>query len=314
MQLISSQSIGFGLGLFKSFFQSVSAFCNAGFDLIGNSSMMPFVTHKITNFTCMFLITVGGLGFLVWDDMSNCIREGFKRKYSITKVVKTFNLHTKLVLIIQVILILVGAITFYIFESENINTIGKFGIFDKWMISTFHSISARTAGFASVDLASLNEITKMIMIILMFIGGAPGGMAGGVKTTTILVLILGVISNVRGKKNINIMQRTITSETFIKAVSVIVIAVLLLVSANMFFVANSDINELNLLFESVSGFATVGLTSGALAQMSTVNQSIIILLMYIGRVGTTTMAVAFVMKKPRENDLVVYAKGNIIVG
>ena len=314
MQLISSQSIGFGLGLFKSFFQSVSAFCNAGFDLIGNSSMMPFVTHKITNFTCMFLITVGGLGFLVWDDMSNCIREGFKRKYSITKVVKTFNLHTKLVLIIQVILILVGAITFYIFESENINTIGKFGIFDKWMISTFHSISARTAGFASVDLASLNEITKMIMIILMFIGGAPGGMAGGVKTTTIFVLILGVISNVRGKKNINIMQRTITSETFIKAVSVIVIAVLLLVSANMFFVANSDINELNLLFESVSGFATVGLTSGALAQMSTVNQSIIILLMYIGRVGTTTMAVAFVMKKPRENDLVVYAKGNIIVG
>lgn len=276
--------------------------------------MIPFVTHKITNFTCMGLITIGGLGFLVWDDISNCFKKGIKEKYDFGRIIRSFSLHTKLVLILQLILVVVGTFGFLVAEYNNPNTIAEFGFGDKLMISAFHSVSARTAGFMTVDLAYLNDITKFMMIILMFIGGAPGGIAGGIKTTTLLVLILGVLTNIRGKKNINIMKRTITDGTFVKAVSVVVITMLLLTMSNMFLMVNSDIYVLDLLFETVSGFATVGLSCGALAQMNTVCQSIIILLMFIGRVGTTTMAVAFVMKKPRENDLVVYAKENIIVG
>ena len=251
---------------------------------------------------------------MVWDDISNSIKNGIKEKYSFGRILRSFSLHTKLVLILQIVLVAIGTVGFLICEYNNPNTMADFNLADKLLISTFHSVSARTAGFMTVDLVYLKDITKMIMVGLMFIGGGPGGMAGGIKTTTFLVLILGVLTNIKGKKNINILKRTITNGTFVKAVSVVVIAVLLLALSNMLLVANSDMDPLDLLFESVSAFATVGLTNGALAQMNTFCQGIIILLMYIGRVGTTTMAVAFVMKKPRENDLVVYAKENVIVG
>ena len=306
--------IGWGSGLFKALFQSVSAFCNAGFDLVGSNSMIPFVTHRITNITCMFLITIGGLGFLVWDDISNCIKKAIKEKLNFGRFLRSLSLHTKLVLTLQLVLVIMGTIAFFACEYDNIATMANFNLSDKLLISTFHSVSARTAGFATVDLSCLNDITKFIMIFLMLIGGAPGGMAGGLKTTTILVIILGVLTNIKGKKNISILKRTITDGTFIKAVSVVVIALVLLMLSNMFLIANSDINVLDIMFESTSAFATVGLTSGALSQMNAICQGLIILLMFVGRVGTTTMAVAFVMKKPRENDLVVYAKENVIVG
>ena len=301
-------------GLFKSLFQSVSAFCNAGFDLIGSESMIPFATSRIINITCMTLTIMGGLGFLVWDDISNCIKEGFKNKISFTRILKKFTLHTKLVLILQIVLMLIGTFAFLVCEYDNPNTIANFNLNDKILISAFHSVSARTAGFATVNLSMSKDITKMFLIILMIIGAAPGSMAGGIKTTTLFVLILGVVTSIRGKKNINIFKRTISNGTFLKAVSVVVIAVVVLVTANMFLAINSNIYILDLFFESASAFATVGLTSSALAKMNMLCQSAIILLMYIGRIGTVTMAVAFVMKKPKENDLVVYAKEDVIVG
>ena len=300
--------------MFKSLFQSISAFCNAGFDLIGSENMVPFVTNIGINIVCMLLTTLGGLGFLVWDDISNCVVEGKDKKFSLTRIVKNLKLHTKLILIAQVSLVILGTFAFFVAEYHNPETIADFNIQDKLLISSFHSVSARTAGFASVNLANLNDITKIFMIILMFIGGGPGSVAGGIKTTTLIVLLLGVITSIRGKKHMNILKRTVSDGTFIKAVSVITIAITVLVVSNVILVMNSDIYVLDLLFESVSAFATVGLTSGALAEMNTFCQSIIIFLMYIGRVGTTTMAVAFVMKKPIENDLVVYAKEDIIVG
>lgn len=301
-------------GLFKSLFQSVSAFCNAGFDLIGSESMIPFATSRIINITCMTLTIIGGLGFLVWDDISNCIKEGFKNKISFTRILKKFTLHTKLVLVLQLVLMLIGTFAFLVCEYDNPNTIANFNLNDKILISAFHSVSARTAGFATVNLSMSKDITKMFLIILMIIGAAPGSMAGGIKTTTLFVLILGVVTSIKGKKNINVFKRTISNGTFIKAVSVVVIAVVVLITANMFLAINSNIYILDLFFESASAFATVGLTTSALTKMNMICQSVIILLMYIGRIGTVTMAVAFVMKKPKENDLVVYAKEDVIVG
>ena len=301
-------------GLFKSLFQSVSAFCNAGFDLIGSESMIPFATSRIINITCMTLTIIGGLGFLVWDDISNCIKEGFKNKISFTRILKKFTLHTKLVLILQIVLMLIGTFAFLVCEYDNPNTIANFNLNDKILISAFHSVSARTAGFATVNLSMSKDITKMFLIILMIIGAAPGSMAGGIKTTTLFVLILGVVTSIKGKKNINVFKRTISNGTFIKAVSVVVIAVVVLITSNMFLAINSNIYILDLFFESASAFATVGLTTLALNKMNMICQSVIILLMYIGRIGTVTMAVAFVMRKPKENDLVVYAKEDVIVG
>jgi len=305
---------GWGSGLFKSLFQSISAFCNAGFEVIGDSNMMPFVTNKIVNITCMILTTIGGLGFLVWNDISVCIKQGVKEKYNFPKIIKKFSLHTKIVLLMHMILFLFGTLIFFLFEYDNPGTIARFSLMDKFLISAFHSVSARTSGFASVNLIHLTDMTKLVMTLLMFIGAGSGSMAGGIKTTTIFVLIAGVYSNIVGKKNINVFKRTISNHIFMKVVSVITIALFVLMISNLFFIANSDIKTLDLLFESVSAFATVGLTSGALAKMNVICKGIIILLMYIGRIGTVTMALAFVMKKPKENDLIVYAHEDVIVG
>ncbi len=301
-------------GLFKSLFQSISAFCNAGFDLIGSNSMVPFVTNRIVCITCMMLTTIAGLGFLVWDDISNKINEGRREEYSVKRIIKNFSLHTKIVLVMQLILFLLGTLVFFGFEYNNMDTIGRFGFSDKLLISAFHSISARTAGFATVSMGSLTDITKIFFIILMLIGGASGGMAGGIKTTTLFVIIVGVYSNVIGKKNITVFKKTIPLETFMKAVSVAFVTIAILVVADIYFVAHSHINSIDLLFESVSAIATVGLTSGALEYMDVLCRFVVILLMYVGRIGTVTMAMSFVNKKPKVSEPVVYSKENIIVG
>ena len=214
----------------------------------------------------------------------------------------------------HIILFTFGTFIFFSFEYYNPGTLGRFNLCDKFLISAFHSVSARTSGFASVNLIHLTDMTKLVMTLLMLIGAGSGSMAGGIKTTTLFVVLVGVYSNIIGRKNINIFKKTIPNETFMKAVSVIIIAVIILILSNLFFIANSNIKTLDLLFESVSAFATVGLTSGALAQMNWICRGVLILLMYIGRIGTMTMAVAFVVKKPKENDLIVYSKEEIIVG
>lgn len=301
-------------GLFRSMFQSVSAFCNAGFDVISQNSMAPFATNKLVSITCMVLTSIAGLGFLVWNDISICVKHGIREKYSIARIIKKLSLHTKIVLIMHLILFTVGMFIFFSFEYYNPGTIGNFSLEDKLLISAFHSVSARTSGFASVNFMNITDMTKLVMTFLMLIGAGSGSMAGGIKTTTLFVVIMGVYSNIIGKKNINVFKRTISKGTFFKAVSVISIATIVLIVSNLLLIANSNIRTLDLFFESVSALATVGLSSGALLQMNLVCKSILILLMYIGRIGTMTMAVAFVVKKPKENDLVVYSHEDVIVG
>ena len=302
------------IGLFKSLFQSISAFCNAGFDVIGDSSMIPFATNKIVSITCMLLTTIAGLGFLVWNDISNCFKYGIKEKHSIIRIIKNLSLHTKIVLTMHLLLFIIGTLVFFSFEYYNVETIGRYNLCDKILISAFHSISARTSGFASTNLIYLTDMTKLVMTFLMLIGAGSGSMAGGIKTTTLFVVLVGVYTNIIGKKNISVFKRTISNTTFIKAVSVISIAIVILIVSNLLLIANSNIKTLDLFFESASALATVGLSSGALVQMNFICKSIIILLMYIGRIGTITMAVAFVIKKPKENDIVVYAHEDVIVG
>lgn len=308
--------LGWGEGLFKSLFHSVSAFCNAGFDIFKGESLVPFVFDKTINITLIILIMIGGLGFLVWEDISNCIGKAIRGRKSLIKAIKKFSLHTKLVLIMQVSLFILGTFAFLFFEYNNDLTIGNMDFESKVLVSSFQSASARTAGFYTVNMGDLQESTKLIMILLMFIGGAPGSMAGGVKTITLLVICYGIFSMIKGKKNISIFKKTISKETFEKACAIFFIMMVISYLSLLIIMCNidSNITSLDILFDVVSSIATVGLTTGAIENMNSIGIINIILLMYIGRVGTITTAVAFVIDKPKENDDIVYAKEDVIVG
>lgn len=276
--------------------------------------MIPFATNKIINITCMLLTTIAGLGFLVWDDISVCIQNGIKEKYSIARMISKLSFHSKIVLVMQALLFVLGTLIFMCFESDNIASIGKYNLEDKLLISAFQSVSIRTAGFASVNIGSLRNITKFILALLMLIGGASGSMAGGLKTTTIFIIIAGIFSSVRGKKSIGVFKKSIPQDIFIKAVTIFMITLLILVLSNVFLVANTNIDLLDLVFESISAIATVGLTSGALERMNILCRSILILLMYIGRIGTVTMAMSIFAKRPKETETIIYAKENVMIG
>ena len=308
--------LGWGDGLFKALSHSISSFCNAGFDIFKGESLVPYAFDKTINITLMALIIIGGLGFLVWEDISNCIGKAIRERTSLIRAIKKFTLHTKLVLIMQISLFVLGTIGFLFLENNNELTIGNMELSDKILVSSFQSASARTAGFFTVDMASLEASTKLLMIFLMFIGGGPGSMAGGLKTVTLLVIIFGFLSIIRGKKNITIFKKTISKETYEKACAVFFFMLTIsylslgIIMCNL----NAEISALDAFFDIISSIATVGLSTGAISNMNLVGIINIILLMYIGRVGTITTAVAFMLERPKENDDIIYAKEDVIVG
>ncbi len=302
--------------MFTALFHSVSAFCNAGFDIFKGESLVPFALDKTVNITLIALIMIGGLGFLVWDDIAKCIGEAIREKTSLRRAVRKFSLHTKLVLIMQITLFVMGTISFLILENNNELTIGNMALEDKILVSSFQSATARTAGFFTVGMEDLQATTKLLMLFFMFVGGAPGSMAGGVKTITLLVIIYGIISIINGKKHVTIMKKTINKDIFEKACAVFFVMFLIsyisivIISCNI----SPNISSLEIAFDVVSSIATVGLSAGAIANMNTIGICNIILLMYLGRVGTITTAVAFMIGRPKEHDEIVYAKEDVIVG
>ena len=303
-------------GLFKALFHSISAFCNAGFDIFKGESLIPFAFDPTINITLILLIMIGGLGFLVWEDISNCIGNAIREKTSLKRAIRKFSLHTKLVLIMQIALFIFGTLGFLMLENNNELTIGNMDLGNKILVSSFQSTTARTAGFYTVGMDKLQIPTKLLMIFLMFIGGAPGSMAGGIKTITLLVIIYGIFALIKGKKNISIMKKTINKETFEKACAIFFVMLtisyisLAIVMCNI----NSNVTALDAFFDIASSIATVGLSTGAIANMNELGIINIMFLMYIGRVGTITTAVAFVIGRPKENDDIVYAKEDVIVG
>lgn len=302
---------GFWSGLFRSLFFSVSIFCDAGFDLLGANSMIPFAGNVVMNVTSNILMIVSSLGFLVWNDIAENIIESIKKRRGLKQTIQRFNLHTKIVLFAEIVLITIGTILFFIFEYDNLPGLN---LGDKMTVSLFQSISSFTAGACTVRIPLLRNVTKIVFTILMFIGGNPGSMSGGIKMSTVIVLIAGVIANIRGKKNITFMRRTIPNEVFAKAATVFIISLLLVIVTSVIMISSCELSPIDIMFEASSAFATNGLSSGSFNEMNTLSQTIIMLLMYIGRVGTMTMALAFVVSAPRENDLVVYAKEDVVVG
>lgn len=298
----------FGLqGVFISIFLAISAFCNAGFDVLGHSEAFASLTGYATNWyvqlIIMFLIVAGGLGFLVWHDLGQ-----WRKTHHLS-------LHTKVVLFCTGLLIVGGTLSFAFLEWYNPATLGEFGVGDKLVNSMFQSVSARTAGFNTVDLGGMQVITKCMMCILMFIGAAPGGTGGGIKVTTFSVLLVTVASVATGREDAVIFRRKIDKKTVYRALSIAVLSLFAVILATLFIFFNTGDNfgPLDSLFESVSAYATVGLSVGVTASMQPLAKLITMITMFVGRVGPVSLAISLAVHH-REGKFDVLPEGKISVG
>lgn len=290
---------GMKKGIWFSIFHAISAFCNAGFDLIGDS-LIPHVGDWVINLTITSLVILGGLGFSVYLDIKN--RKKFKR----------LQLHSKLVIMISIILLTVGTIGIFVLEYNNPATLKNLTLGQKGLASYFQSVIARTAGFNSVNLNGLYESTAFFMIILMFIGGSPGSTGGGIKTTTFGVLVLTTLSVIKGDKDVEIFKKTIPTDIIHRALAIASISLLVIIIVSLILTVTEQARFIDVLFESTSAFATVGVSRGLSSNLSNIGKIIISLTMYIGRVGPLTMGLAFASKRNNKNYR--YSEGNILVG
>lgn len=308
LSIVFIPKLGLLKGIWYSIFHSISAFCNAGFDLMGSitgeySSLMYFVNNTLINLVICGLIILGGIGFPVILDVIN------NKKYS------KLNLHSKLVINTSTILIVIGFLFVFIAEFNNTSTLGELNIKEKLLSSLFQSVTLRTAGYNTIDLTLLKESTLFLMIILMLIGASPASTGGGLKTTTIATLFLTVKSFVLGKEDIEVYQRRIGSTTVRKSLGIFFIGVFTaLFGTLMLSIVNPEFTLLECSFEVVSAFATVGLSIGGTPSLTVLGKILIMILMFLGRVGSLTIFIALLSKNNRIKSKIRYAEGKIIVG
>ncbi len=305
---------GLPQGIFNAVFTAVSAFCNAGFDNMTQTSMMPYVADPLVNFTIMALIVLGGLGFAVWFDLRDRFKDVRLGKINSAKYWKSLSLHTKIVLLMTGGLIFIPAMVIFFVEYSNPATLGSLSLPVKMMAALFQSVTLRTAGFASIDMAALRMNTEFLMILCMFIGGSPGGTAGGVKTTTIAVMLMLVYNQLRNREGITAFKRSVAQGTIIRASMILFINLLSLMGGMFILTLSEHASFLHLLFEAVSAMATVGLTAGVTPTLSVIGKIVIILLMYIGRIGIVTLVISIIRGKGTGKNVLNYPSGHIIVG
>ena len=285
-------------------FHSVSAFCNAGFDLMGYFSpgigLSAFQNDPQVLMTIAFLIVVGGIGFVVWDDIAS------------SKHVREWSIYTKIALTTTMVLITVGSLMFFILEYGRDISIGNMSLADKITNSIFQAVTTRTAGFASIDQGSLSGGSIALTTILMWIGGSTGSTAGGIKTVTFAIIMKAAISSVFGRKNITIFKRKITQEQIINAYTIANCFIFLSIIGGFIVNATSNVTFIEGFFESVSAIATVGLSLGVTGRLSAVSLLVLIVFMYIGRVGLLTLTLGFF--KTKENTAIKYPQAKLLIG
>ena len=285
----------FGLlrGIYYGVFHSISAFCNAGFDLLGiiepYGSLVPYVHSPIVNITIMSLIIIGGLGFIVWEDI-------YEKKWK----VKNYLLQTKVVLVTSMILVFGGALLFYLFERQNV--LANMNQNDAIFASFFQSVTTRTAGFNTVDVSHLSPATSLLMMMLMFVGGSPGSTAGGIKTTTLAVLVIFVYATITNKSEANIFNRRFDNKIIKKASSVFLMNMSLIIVGSIVIFANQpELLFQDVMFEIFSALGTVGISTGITRKLTMISRIVVIILMYSGRVGSLTFALSLTRKKKISN-------------
>lgn len=294
---------GWGRGLYFSVFHAISAFCNAGFDLMGlrtpYSSLTAYAADPLINLTVCALIVVGGLGFLVWRDIA-------RNRLRWSK----YQLHTKLVLVTTAVLLLLGWALFFLFERNA--SMADMTVSERILASLFQSVTPRTAGFNTVDMTALSESGNLLTNVLMLIGGSPGSTAGGVKTTTVAVLLLSAFVSARGRTRVNAFRYQIDRDTLRQACSILVIYLSMAILAILALCALDPITLKQAMFEVNSAIATVGLSMGVTATLSAASRMILILLMYAGRIGGLTFVLLF--SERRTEPPVDRPNGKILIG
>lgn len=282
--------MGFLQGVYYAVFHSVSAFCNAGFDLMGKyepfSSLTTYETDPLVSIVIMLLIVVGGIGFLVWDEI---IRYGY--------YFKKYSLHAKIVLSTTLFLIVVG--TLGIFWLEYDGGLAGLSLGDKLLSSAFMSVTTRTAGFNTMDLSSLGEAGSLFSMVLMFIGGSPGSTAGGIKTSTLAAVFFAMISMSRGQKQVTLFKRTLGVDIVKQASVIIIIYLTGILTATVLICHLEPYSLTDVLFETISAAATVGLSRGLTPSLGAVSHIILAFLMFAGRIGGLSMMLVFGEEKPQ---------------
>ena len=297
--------LGWAKGIWASVFQSVSAFCNAGMDIVGSDSMISLRSSPLVMNTTMVLIVLGGLGFVVWFDLIDNLKNGFKR-FRLSE-------HTKLVLILTGLLILIGTLFVFFSEYNNPNTIGNMDLAGKLHNSLFQSITYRTAGFASVPQEKLNELTCMGGSVLMFIGGSPVGTAGGVKTVTAFLFLMNAISYITKKKENVIFKKSVSEELMRKSAAIVFFSLAAVFVMTGLLIVSEGIGQTDAFYEVVSALGTVGLSRGITPTLSILGRIIIMVSMFFGRIGPISMAILVAKGKGNENSI-RHAKGKFYVG
>ena len=285
-------------GIWISVFNSISAFCNAGIDIIAENSLCNYATHPLINAVTSALIVLGGLGYIVWWDV---IRVAGSRTPSNRKIFRHLTLHSKIAITATIGLIFVGAVLILIFEYDNPLTIGEMPLFDKIQVSLFQSVTTRTAGFASVPQENLTNASAAVSLVLMLIGGSPVGTAGGMKTVTVAVLFCSALATIRNKNSATLFGRRISEESVKKAVAVSVTFLVICTASAILLMATDNVSFIDAVYETVSATATVGLSRNLTSTLNVFGKLIIIVTMYFGRVGPISLAVALGSKNESQN-------------
>lgn len=286
-------------------FHSISAFCNAGFDIFGSitpgSSLMEFQSDPVVLLTLAGLVIIGGLGFFVWEEIAQ------KRSF------RKFSVYTKLVLTTTGVLLVGGAAVICLLEWNNPATLGSLSTGDKLLNGFFQSVTLRTAGFTAVDQAALTDAGKGFSMILMLIGGSSGSTAGGLKTVSMVVLVLFIAARARGQNTVTVFRRTVPNQQVMDAMTIAGIMLVLALFGGIFICATSPVGFADAMYEAVSALATVGLTAGATTSLSIPAQILIIIYMYFGRVGVLTISLGFLMGD-KAQERFYYAQTNLLIG
>lgn len=314
--LFLNQGIVWHKALFYGVFHSVSAFCNAGFDIVSEKSLTPFVSNFGVNIVIMMLIIIGGIGFMVWRDILNKVKFRFSKHL---KQKFRLSLHTRLALIATGFLLISGAIFFFVAEYNNPKTLGSLSLPQKWLAAFFQSVTLRTAGYATIAQNGLTEASKLFSCLFMMIGGSPGGTAGGIKTVTLAIVICSVLSIMKGRRKIVVFERTISVFTLQKALTIIVLMLVLLFAGTAILSITEDRTVFpysisDLLFEVSSALGTVGLSTGITPFLSGAGKILLMACMFIGRIGPITLIISLSHNLRVGDDSVEYPLEDVMIG
>lgn len=291
----------FGLeGVWISIFNSVSAFCNAGIDIVSETSLYNYVGNPLVNGVTCALVVLGGLGYIVWWDLIRVFKNVRKTKW---RTLKKLTLHSKIVLTATTVLVFGGAILIFAFEYNNPSTLQNLSLFDKIQASIFQSVTTRTAGFATLPQENLTNATSIVCLLLMFIGGSPVGTAGGIKTVTFVILITTTLSIIKNRPEVTLFNRDLSRQITRKAVAVTLTSFVIVFLSTLLLTIVSNSDFMTVIYETVSATATVGLSKNFTSLLNLWGKLIIIFTMYFGRIGPISLAIAFNTKKEKTNNI-----------